>query len=52
MSLAWEDQGKMPRKEAVKLGRYWTALGHAFRIEPLYYRDIVRVWLKITKRTK
>ncbi len=50
MANAWQDQGKMPRKEAVKLGRYWTALGHAIRIEPLHYRNFVRVYLKITRR--
>ena len=40
----------MRRKDAIMLGRYWTALGHTIRIEPLYWRDIVHVYLKITRR--
>ncbi len=52
MASRWIDNGKMSRKEAVKLGRYWTALGHAIRIEPLYWRDTVRVYLRITRRTR
>ncbi len=50
MASAWMDQGKMRRKDAVLLGRHWTALGHAIRIEPLHWRDLVRVYLKITHR--
>lgn len=46
----WMDQGKMTRKQAVKLGRYWTSLGHSIRIESLHWKDIVRVHLKITRR--
>jgi hypothetical protein len=50
MAPQWMDQGKMSRKEAVKLGRHWTALGHAIRTEPLHWRNMVRVYLKITRR--
>jgi hypothetical protein len=48
--LQWLDNGVMRRKQAVLLGRYWTALGHSIRIEPLHYKDHVRVYLKITRR--
>lgn len=50
VTSTWIDNGKMRRKEAVKLGRYWVALGHAVRIEPLYHKDTVRVYLKITRK--
>ncbi len=50
MANTWIDCGKLSRKQAVKLGRYWTALGHAIRFEPLHYRSFVRVYLKITRR--
>jgi hypothetical protein len=49
MARKWMDQGTMQRKQAVLLGRYWTALGHSIRIEPLYHRDHVHVFLRIRK---
>jgi hypothetical protein len=49
MKNHWMDQGILKRKQAVLLGRYWTALGHSLRIEPLHHRDYVRVYLKIRK---
>jgi hypothetical protein len=50
MARKWMDNGIMLRKQAVILGRYWTALGHSIRIEPLYHRDHVHVYLKIARR--
>jgi hypothetical protein len=43
----WMDQGVMKRKDAILLGRYWTGLRYAIRIEPLGHRDHVHVYLKI-----
>jgi hypothetical protein len=39
--------GLMKRKDAILLGRYWTGLRYAIRIEPLGHRDHVHVYLKI-----
>ena len=48
----WLDQGVMTRKQAMLLGRYWTALGHSIRTETLQHRDHVHVYLKIKRRMK
>jgi len=54
MHTKWMEQGVLKRKDAVKLGRYWTALGprYSFRIEDLGHKDYVRAYLKITRRSR
>jgi len=53
MHTKWMEQGVLKRKDAIKLGRYWTALGprYSFRIEDLGHKDYVRAYLKITPQS-